>query len=234
LLALLLFIGYPWRMPSSLETTTGDLGPHLPSLEKCIRGALTDYASQFAKVRHKLTKRSEASIINDLMFKRCEKEFGPLRRNGGRLGVHQSGNRRFVLFKDGAYQIKLKKLDSARKTRNIPTQSVFRFVWQQSQSVFAETPAPTNLHAGYELVDEVSLTTARIWVTCPNGKEVGWEVQLMSAQADAAKKPATVVPLQPEPVRVAGRRARVKAEAIAKRSRASKKAGRNDDGHSGA
>jgi hypothetical protein len=216
-------------MLRSLTATTRDLGPHINTLEMCIRRALAEFVADYAGKRHKLTKRSEASIINDLMVNHCEGAFGSARDNGGAIGVHRSGNRRLVLFEDGQYQVKLKKLDAGLRTRNIQTQSVFNFIWQAKQMTFEEIPEPTNLHAGYQLVEDAALTTARIWITCPNGDTIGWQTELTAAiaEADAAKEITEVRAIHSQPA--AARRARVKPDAVAKRSKAAKKKADGDD-----
>jgi hypothetical protein len=215
-------------MVSSLKTTTDDLGPHIKTLETCIRAALGEFVTDYAGRRHKLSKRSEASIINDLMVNHCEGAFGSARDNGGAVGVHRSGNRRLVLFEAGQYQVKLKKLDATLRTRNIQTQAVFNFIWQAKQMTFEEIQEPTNLHAGYQVIDDAALTTARIWVTCPDGATIGWRTELTAAIADAeaTKKAAEIHPIQAQ---TAARRARVKPDAVAKRPKAPKKKADGDD-----
>jgi hypothetical protein len=201
-------------MVSSKDAVARDLGPYLDTLGACVRGALEDFMENYSKQRRLMTKRSEASLIHDLMVRRCDRAFGDVRDNGGTHGVLKSGNSRLVLFKDGRIRVKPKKMDKKHRTRNIDTQAVLRFVFQVPQMSFAQIPAPTNLHVGYVVDDDAAITSAAVWITCPSGHDVGWELEL---------KPTTKASPIPAIVHAAtgteakSRRARVKPEVAAKR-----------------
>jgi hypothetical protein len=214
-------------MASSLAETVADLTPAvLERAERCIRAALGEYATDYAKLRYRHSKRSEASLIHDLMVRQFEREFGNARDNSGRDGVHRRGNARLALFMGGQYQAKLKKMDGARRTRNIPTQAALRFQWQEPQLTFEQIPCPTNLNIGYQPPGDGTLASSKVWVTCPHGNVLAWSLELRFVQVaeDAATERAKIVHADPE-VTSKKRRTRIKGAEAKKTNKAS-----GDDG----
>jgi hypothetical protein len=211
-------------MAGSMKAVMGDLGPHLDTLETCVRGALADFMEHYATRRYLMTKRSEASLIHDLMLRRCDLAFGDLKENGGTHGVYKFGNRRLVLFLDGQIRVKPKKLTSKLRASNIPTQAVLQFIHQDPQTSFV--PAPTNLHVGYVVGRNAEVTAAKVWITCPSGNDIAWERELTCA----AEKPTPGATVHAVPSAAPPRRARVKPEVAAKRGKKSRKAGNGTDG----
>lgn len=191
-------------MVSSLEEAKADLAEYAETFERCVRDALGDYVAEFKEQRHKLSKRSQASIIHDLIADRLKSTYGTERDGEDQVFVHKKGNLNQVIIGRGKYKARMKKLDAKLLSRSIPTESVLRFVWQESQRSFDETPAPTHLHLGYQIVDDAALTASKVWITCPNGDQVGWQWELTAvadAAAAAAAAIAQIVPATAQPTK---------------------------------
>lgn len=208
-------------MTCCLEEAKTDLGALSARFEACVRGALDDYTTQYAALRYKHSKRTQASIIHDLMVARFSEEFGAAERGvANDVAVHSKGNLRLIVAAGGKYKIKMKKLDSKLAAKNIPTQAALRFVWQQLS--FVHVPNPTNLFVGYQVANDAELTASKVWITCPAGNVVGWEWELAQANdaADEKKQVAEVQKLDESRNEGAPkkRRASLKKELVEKRS----------------
>lgn len=178
-----------------------DLEPHVAEIVACIRQALQDYAQKSQPLRHLISKRSQASLIHDCIVDRLLEKFGTLMDAEGDLAVHKGGNLNQLIFKHGMLKIRLKKFSRALKTSNIETQAVLDFKFQQGS--FEQIPAPTNLNLGYQMVDEASVTSATIWITCPNGDRVGWSWELSEAEvATTTQHVAEILPFDTTTPRV--------------------------------
>lgn len=205
-------------MACYLDEAKADLGALSARFESCIRGALNDYTTLYAALRHKHSKRTQASIIHDLMVARFTEEFGEAERGvASDVAVHSKGNLRLIIAADGKYKIKMKKLDGNLAAKNIPTQAAIRFVQQLS---FAQVPAPTNLFIGYQVANDAELAASKVWITCPAGNDIGWEWELThsSDEADVKRQVAELPKFnefveEPTPKK---RRASLKKELVAK------------------
>lgn len=171
-------------MACCLNEAKADLGALSARFEQCVRGALSDYTNQYAALRYRHSKRTQASIIHDLMVARFTDEFGGAERGvANEVALHSKGNLRLIVAGGGKYKIKMKKLDRNLAAKNIPTQAALRFVWQQLS--FIQVPSPTNLFIGYQVANDAELTASKVWITCPAGNVVGWDWELASANDDA-------------------------------------------------
>ena len=195
------------RMVSSLDEAKADLAEYAETFERCVRDALKDYVDQFKEQRHKLSLRSQASIIHDLIVEHLKAAFGTERDGREEVFIHRAGNLNRIIIGRGKYKARMKKLDEKLLTRNIPTDAVLRFIWQENQRSFDEIPAPTHIHLGYQIVDDAALTASKVWITCPNGDQIGWRWELTAvADAAAAQAAATaqilpVVPVVEQPAK---------------------------------
>jgi hypothetical protein len=162
-------------MVRSLATAKIDLGPLLERLHDRISGAIKEFVETYKDLRHKLTSRSVASIIHDLMKWHMEQAFPKGNRDGVVCVLKRS--KLFVLMVNDEYQIKIKKLDPSFRTFNVMTQATFKFLENGSQLELM--PSPTNLHLGY-LPRKAELATSEIWLTCPDGdKRPHWTMQIV-------------------------------------------------------
>lgn len=168
-------------MIRTLEMAQGDLAEYVRAFETCVRDALQDFVTDFAPQRHKLSAITQANIIHDMIVYRVEQHFGTDRDT--RAFLHRKGNLKQLVIGGGLYKARLKKVDEKLLTKNIATRAATSFIWQEDQRSFAETPAPTNINVGYQIVNPAALTESKVWVTCPFGNTVAWEWEL-SAVAD--------------------------------------------------
>lgn len=165
-----------------------ELAPHVKTMCAVVKSALEEYVRDYGPLRHKLSARSQSSIINDLMVFFSKASFAD---NPGVSVVKKSGS--FVVNFASGYVIKLKKLDKQLRAANIVTNAVFDFnnQVQAKRSIQEELPgmppAPTNLHVGYQVVD-IALTSSKVWIVCP-GSEEGWSWEI------TAVNDGVVVPL---------------------------------------
>lgn len=197
-------------MPSTRDQAQEHLNSYVEAFERCVRGALDEFTTEYGPLRHKLSKRSQASIIHDLMVANFRAEFGTARDSVGPVAVHHKNNLSLVVVENGRYKIKLKKLDERLLAKNIPTQAALRFVWQQL--AFKQVEPPTHLHIGYQVVDEASLTSSKVWVTCPAGNQVGWSWELTDGATATGTPNAEIKQLAPAPAEKPPRRVKLKRQ----------------------
>lgn len=204
-------------MAAVLSQAQTDLAPYAARLEGCVRKALDEYVKGYKKLRRRHSKRTQASIIQDLMVAAAEDEFGSAERGVAKdVAVYTKGNLRFIAVNGGLYKIKLKKLDQHRAASNIPTQAALSFC---QQMCFDSIPSSTNLHLGYQVLNDAALTESKVWIACPTGSAVGWEWELV--EADTSTRAVTeVVPIKPArsavPERKRSGRVKVKPEVAKK------------------
>lgn len=165
-------------MSSSKDEATADLGDLIAQLEKCIRSAIAEFIKDHAALRHRYSKRSQASIINDLMIAHVKANFD----NSTSVTLHKKNNSTIVALLGGKYKTKLKKLDDRLLASNIRTQAVLSFNGQES---FDVVPPPTNLFLGYQILKDAELSASKIWIVCPDGSSVGWALDISGASAPA-------------------------------------------------
>ncbi|MCY1018255.1 hypothetical protein [Pyxidicoccus sp. MSG2] len=187
-----------------------ELAPHVKTMCAIVQGALEEYVRDYAQLRHKLSARSQSSIINDLMVFLSKERFA---ENPEVKVVKKRGS--FLVNFASGYLIKLKKLDKNLRAANIPTQAVFDFNNQtQAKEPFqAELPgmppAPTNLHVGYQLLG-IALTSSKVWIVCP-GAEEGWSWEI-TAETDGVVVPLDTTAQEKEKPTRTKRRFKPKAE----------------------
>jgi hypothetical protein len=181
------------------EQAESDLRPFLPRMARAVRAALAEYVTDYVALRHKHSKRTRASVLHDLMVKQLDKEF-PVDPNKPvpDVMVMPRGNLNLLVVFLGKYKIRIKKFGSRLRTSNIPTQACLDFERQES---FAAIPDATNLNLGYQPLDDATLLTSRVWLTCPNGSGVHWYKELPLTMAESerpvdlnAHRPAAVKP----------------------------------------
>jgi hypothetical protein len=174
-------------MIRSRQDAERDLAERKLGLLNSIREALREYVRDHASLRHRYSKRTQASIIHDLMVSQIKATFD------GKPGVawHVKNNAFEINF-DDKYKFRLKKFGPRLLTRNIPTQAVIAFE-EQEQMDLPTLPSPTNVHLGYKLND-IEIATSPIWITCPGG----WRLTSWAWELTAEEVAAPVLPVVPE------------------------------------
>lgn len=183
-------------MLRTLEEAQGDLQSYEEEFYSCVQGALAEFVGDHAPFRHVYSRRTQASIIHDLIRKHVRERFG------GRPGViMQDKGNVFRLHVGPKWVFKVKKLDSSFRSRNIPTQTVLVFLRQEEPVSQLELPGtgprPTSLHLGYQLPrgNSPELLKSTVWVACPSGSSVAWLWPLLPAEQMPVAPP---IPLRPE------------------------------------
>lgn len=182
-----------------------DLHDYFPQLHAIVRRAVADFLKDYGHLRADQTKRTEASIIHDLMAKHARMQFDE--EPGVKVSLK---NNLFLVHFGGKYSIKLKKLINGKPANNV-TQTVIEFRNQPTQrTIPGVEPSPTNLYLGYERSEDlVELTDVPVWLVCPRGNGIAWAICLDDevGVATTVDRRADVVPFAEE--RVA--RARVRS-----------------------
>lgn len=178
-----------------------DLHDYFPQLHAIVRRAVADFLKDYGHLRADQTKRTEASIIHDLMAKHSRMQFDE--DPGIKLSLE---NNLFLVHVGGKYSIKLKKLINGKPANNV-TQTVIRFRDQpRQQELPGVEPPPTNLYLGYERSeDSVELTDLPVWLVCPRGRGIAWAICLDDevGVATTADSGAHIVPFAGEEEKVA-------------------------------
>jgi hypothetical protein len=181
-------------MIRSLTDAQTDLAPYLERIRACMYAGLKEFIEEYRELRAKLGKRSEASILHDLIRSHLETEF-PDGNSDGVMTMMAKGNL-FVILIGAKYKIRVKKLRYGLKTSNVPTQSVIDFMGQKTQLELV--PLETNLVVGYKPRSSAELLSSDIWIVCPNGtRNPYWKMQVLPADSGAAITPFK--PIEKEP-----------------------------------
>jgi hypothetical protein len=167
------------------EQAQAELGDVAPLLEGAIRTALERYPAEHATQRRDYSRRSQSSLIHDLMVAETKKQME------GRSGVVcMTTKGTFVVVVRQTYIIKLKKMGSGLQTSNIRTQALLSFMNQKPmQLTLAAVPAETHLIFGYQ-PRGTELLSSSVWAICPMGKRVRWSWTLETAAPIVRMAPA--------------------------------------------
>lgn len=159
-------------------------------LHQCVHAAWDDYANPTLygpQSRAIHTLRTQATIVRDHMVYHARQLFGNI---AGVTFVERG--QLFLLNVENDFVIKLKRLDRALRTANIPTQLALDFN-EQTQLSLPGLPNPvTHLHLGYQL-NRTKSGMAKVYVTCPDGSRVFWAYEL-EAPAISAFNVVTTMP----------------------------------------
>jgi len=174
-------------------------------LRACWGAALKEFVEQYNQLRAKWSKRSESSVIHDLVVHQIRERFDddhPYAR------ARQKGNLSFLdvdVGGGGKYTARFKRLGRNLSASNIPTQSVLSFIEQQ-QLELPGVDKPVNVWVGYQPA-EGSLLDSRVFVVCPYGSKIAWhweltkgaEVMPLPSKQGAARKPTSRVRPKKQP-----------------------------------
>lgn len=141
----------------------------------------------YAHLRHRLSVRSEASIIHDEMVRQLKLHLEGLPGVGFELRQNL-----FLVGISGTWNIRAKRLNSTLRSSNIPTQQVLSFL-AQVQPDIPGLEGPTNLEVGYRLIG-AQVAAAPIWLTCPDGPSLAWTLQLTAEASYGFTSPDDLAP----------------------------------------
>ncbi len=151
------------------------LAPHESILFRIPTDSVRLYTQDFASVRYRLGKRSDASIIHDIMIGLASDRLSCL----DQFIPRYSQGLYYYYVSDGALSatLRFKKLDENMRSRNIPTQQAVLFNHQDYQSELPHMPPVASLTLGY-LLNPTRTSAAAIYVTMPDGNRNIWTWQL--------------------------------------------------------
>lgn len=185
-------------MPLSQDEAWTLLTPTVPLIVQSIRDAWARFLALDPETRHSFEKRTAAGIINDFMVER----FSELVAGDPNVrSVRRYGHTRFVL--SDRVVLRLKKLGSDLRARNILTRHARAFLYQVQPISEELLGAGTNLFAGYRL-NELQTAIEGIYLVCPAGQDhLAWHLELPDVDG------GTVVELEPAPAPETARPRRV-------------------------
>lgn len=189
-------------MIRSQEEANECLGPFSDRLHGCVTRATAAYqAAETAALRAQMSKRSDASIINDLIWSQLRTEFE------GELVFSDRRNRR-LMHVGGDFNVRVKKLDGAMRPRNIFTQLVLDYLEQHPQMHLPGMGSPTNVDLCYTRAGAAEVGV-HVYLRCPRDRSNCfwlWELDEPAAGLAGAEPAAEpLVPSEP-PRRVRPRR----------------------------
>jgi len=165
------------------------LGEDLELIHNAVRNGWQDYLDVFTPAqRMKLSSRSRASVVNDLIVDRARMAFdGHLRAEC--LDI----NKMFVVAFQGGIAVRFKKLDEGFVASGIPTGQAMEFVRQGALPGIGDG---IHLHAGYRL-DEFETELEGIYLTCPRGRSANYWWHELGVDEDEGRGTTVVLPFEP-------------------------------------
>lgn len=179
-----------------LDEAQDRLAPYADGLRVCVTQGIDEYRSpQNAALRTRVSKRSDSSNINDLIWAQLREEFE------GEFMFTDKRNRRLMHI-DADFNMRVKKLDGAMRPHSIPTQLVLDFLQQLTQLAFPGMRSPTNIDLGYQLTGPAE-TGVRVCLRCPrNDRDCHWIWELDEPATGVSGIEPAAQPLTPtEPPR---------------------------------
>ncbi|HBV97794.1 MAG: hypothetical protein JL50_02865 [Peptococcaceae bacterium BICA1-7] len=172
-------------MTLSLNEAKRILDPILPKLSKSINAAINDYKRNILRLEY--SRRTRASIINDLMWRYAQEAL----IDAPGIFWRRKGNSHYLIIED-KFKLKFKMLTKNLRSMNIPTQQALDFVYQENgQLDFPDKPAPvTNILAGYKWND-LQTDHDGVYIVCPFGTQNLWALEITQEKS----KEAEIVPI---------------------------------------
>jgi len=191
-------------MLRSEEDARRVLGPYFDRLYHCVVSAINEFRSDpnHASLLARITSRSKANVINDLIWDKLRVEFA---EEVGFIFPKPYLNRREVHVGDAEFRLRAKKLNSRMRPQNIPTQMAMDFLFQVSQQLaFPGMEPPTNVDLCYRLVGPAELGI-EVYLRCPAGHNAFWMLMIDEQAEGFGAGLAPVTPLTPKPLQPAPR-----------------------------
>jgi len=147
------------------------LKPYAGRIRRCIEKGFSDALIVSSTVASALEKRTRAGINRDLIVDEIAKEFESVPR------IALMRKRGLLLINvEEKLSIRIKKMDSAGRCSNYPTQQALNFAEQLSLDGEGYDE-PTNLNVGY-VPDSTGTEILQILAACPNGGRNEWVISL--------------------------------------------------------
>jgi hypothetical protein len=160
-------------MIRSKQEAQSDLGRFAGLLFASVRNGLREFR-QYGPLRYRHRKRTDSSIINDLIVDQARQNFADI------PGVEFTDRYKcFLLGFFGRWVVKFKKLDENLRPAISDTQTFLDFVNQQAAPELPGAEGPTNLHLGYLRLNQVALEDSSVFLVCPQGRRLSWEWELL-------------------------------------------------------
>ena len=152
----------------------------VPRLRGCVTEAIDTYrGTDLAALRAHLTKRSDSSNVNDLIWANLRAEFD------GEFQFTEKRNRR-LMHVGNEFNLRVKKLNDNMRPQNVWTQTVLDFLEQHQP--FPGMDPPTNVDLAYRLVGTAEVEP-RVYIRCPRSRTAHlwlWELEEPSGVAVAS------------------------------------------------
>lgn len=156
--------------------------PHFKTIEGVIRDGFDYYHSRYADECFQHTTRSRASLINDHIVQHALQRLVPAGAHPVRLM-----QRRLFDF-GGQFLLHFKKLNRQMMTSNYPT--LFAMEFNRQYDLPGLPATLPRLVAGYIPLPDWSGIES-VCVTCPDGNDVAWSINLSSENATHTLLPLT-------------------------------------------
>ena len=177
--------------PISEEEARQHLAPYIKRLCTAVTNSVNDYFTgpDYAKVRHKLSARSAASICHDEIKAAIIREFE------GVAGVFFKNKRGlFLVIIEGTVVLRFKKFNKDQRASGIETQQMMAFNYQETQQLeLPDMPPNGLLHVGYR-VNKLQTGIEGVYITCRYGNDNLWGWSITPQGLDQVER--VLVPLQ--------------------------------------
>lgn len=166
------------------------LGAYLILIRACFLRAWDEYQSLPIEQRIKLTARSRANVIHDLIVYAVRQAFDSV----ADIRLMEI-NKLFLMAVGCDLVLRFKKLDESLRSSGIPTQQSIEF---SSQGDLPGIEKVTHLEAGYCLND-LETAIEGIYICCPNGTSVLWYYEIEPEEGEGSNiillpRPAAPMP----------------------------------------
>jgi hypothetical protein len=161
------------------------LQPYIATLRNSVKTSVNKYysGSEFAPVRHLLSKRSDASNCHDLIVDTIKNEFD----NTSRTHYFYKNNL-FLLTIEGRIALRFKMFDLNLLSHGIATQQLISFNNQEIEQIeFNDMPPDGLLHVGY-CVNPLRTGVENVHITYRYGNNNLWEWDITEEQIAQVKQ----------------------------------------------
>lgn len=184
----------PTRIPAHvlpMDQAEEIVRPYFDAFDSCFRTAWDEWKSLPEKYVSSLTPRTRAAFINDRAVYHTKRLFAD--HEGARL-VERRGF--LTVLVGDKVEIRLKKLDHNKKTRNILTR--FQRLYGSQRPLFGPDDDSTRLNAGYQL-DTLQTKITATFVTCQVASDLIYWLSAQEGGAQGVHRFAPSPPQMPTP-----------------------------------
>lgn len=160
----------------SKEEAAELLSPYLDLFRRCMDEAWHEWQSFYQSKHHLLDPRARAAIIHSEIANNARRYFE------GLPNVQVKRARGILILNiHNRIVIRFKKLDHKHRTSNVLTRQ--QLLLSLNLQLPGFPPHSARLNAGYKL-DDLQTAIEEMLVTAQIGREVKWEINILSRQAD--------------------------------------------------